>query len=593
MIRSNSKINQLAPFFLLSILAVSLCLNLYGINWGLPSLWHPDESATIKRFVIPMARNSDPNPHNFLKPSLYYYFLELVLSPYYIYRKFSKHESNSGTVIFESNVTLISRVITAMIGTASIFLLYIIGCNAFNIHTGLLSSLFLAITMGFSTYSHFAYMDIPMIFLILLMVVLYIKYLNTNKIYTLYLACFVGGLSISTKYNSALPVILVIFFCYFKNMLKVFQKEIKVAERVKALLPKSLIFSLTFVAIGFFVGTPFSLLDFPKFADGILEQLYISKKGYKGFSIDNALYTNFFYLNQALGTPLFSLSLGGLFLGFILFLKKPNNKIAILLSIPLIYYSYISTWNISTMRYTLPVIPFLSLWAAVVIIWLLENTKRFRMLISITTMLVVAYSLVYSYQGVRCFSNDTRVVARNWIRNYVPPGSKIEIHGYSAYLPEFSKEIDVTRIHPDFLIPSKDYDKYKEELKRNASVQWVLKIFGRTTETEDISIISDHTDNKYLFSIDSLRKRNPDYIVLSSLFIDRFTKNGNIKSTPYPTVSLFFNKLLSEEAGYYIIKVFEDKTPSSEWNNPTIILLKNASSRNRVSGTQLFIVSRA
>jgi Dolichyl-phosphate-mannose-protein mannosyltransferase len=584
MIRSSPKINQLAPFLLLSILVISLCLNLYGINWGLPSQWHPDESTTIKGFVIPMARNSDPNPHNFLKPSFYYYFLELVLSPYYVYHKISKHESNSGTVNFESNVTLISRVITAMIGSASIVILYIIGRNTFNVYTGLLSSLFLTITMGFSTYSHFAYMDIPMVFLLLLMVALYTKYSNTNKIYTLYLACFVGGLSISTKYNSALPVILVIFICYFNNILDVFQKDIKVSERVKALLPKTLIISLTFVALGFFVGTPFSVLDFPTFANDILQQLYISKKGYKGFSDDNALYRNFSYLNQALGTPLFLLSLSGLLLGLILLLKKPNKKVAVLLSIPFIYYLYISTWHIFTMRYTLPVIPFLSLWAAVVIIWLLENTKRFRILISIVTVFVAGYSFVYSYQGVRCFSNDTRIISRNWIRDNIPPGSKIEVHGYDAYLPEFSQELDVKRIHPDFLIPSQDYNKYKEVLKKNTSVQWVLKFFGRTTDTEDISIVSDYTDNKYMFTIDSLTERNPDYIVLTSLFFDRFTENRNGKSPPYPTVSLFFNKLIFEEAGYYIIKVFEDKTPSSEWNNPTIILLKKATSRNRVGG---------
>lgn len=575
MIGSNSKITPLAPLFLFSILAISLFLNLYGIKWGLPAQWHPDESATIKTIVIPMARNSDPNPHNFLKPSFYYYFLELALSPYYIYHRISKHESNSGTADFESNVTLTSRVVTATIGTASVLLLYFIGRNTFSVITGLLSSFFLAITMGFSTYSHFAYMDIPMIFLLLLMVVLYIKYVKTNNTYTLYLACFVGGLSVSTKYNSALPVILIIFICYFENMLSVFQKDLKAVEKVKAFLPKSLFFSLIFVILGFFVGTPFALLDFPKFANDILEQMYISKQGYKGFSVDNALFSNFSYLNHALGTPLFLLSLCGLLLGLILFLKKPNKKVSVLLSIPVVYYSYISTWHISSMRYTLPIIPFLSLWAAVLIIWFLENTKRLRMLISIVAVLVFAYSFVYTYQGVRCFSNDTRNVSRNWIRNYIPPRSKIEVYGPIEYLPGFSQDMDVKRIHPKFLYPSQDYNKYKEGLKKNGSVQWALKIFGRTTETEGISIISNRTDNKYMFSIDSLRERNPDYIVVSSFFYDRFTKNKNGESTPYPTVSLYFNKLIFEEAGYHIMKTFEDKTPSSEWNNPTIIVLKN------------------
>jgi len=78
------------PYFLslLGIILFSLILNLYGIDWGLPSLWHPDEATTIKNIVIPMARNFDPNPHDFLKPSLYYYLLEIILSPLFIYYKY-------------------------------------------------------------------------------------------------------------------------------------------------------------------------------------------------------------------------------------------------------------------------------------------------------------------------------------------------------------------------------------------------------------------------------------------------------------------------------------------------------------------------
>ena len=72
---------------LIFILVVSLFLNLYGIQWGLPMHWYPDEYETIEKTVIPMTRNLDLNPHYFFKPSLYYYFLCFVMAPYFLYIK--------------------------------------------------------------------------------------------------------------------------------------------------------------------------------------------------------------------------------------------------------------------------------------------------------------------------------------------------------------------------------------------------------------------------------------------------------------------------------------------------------------------------
>ena len=146
---------------LLLILALSCFLNLYGIRWGLPALWYPDEPETIESIVIPMARNLDPNPHIFIKTSFYYYFLHIFLAPYFLYLKISGITIESYTH-FVGTVTLIARIVTAFTGVLGVYLMYLLGRNLRDEKTGLITALLLAINLGYVSYAHFAMMEILM-----------------------------------------------------------------------------------------------------------------------------------------------------------------------------------------------------------------------------------------------------------------------------------------------------------------------------------------------------------------------------------------------------------------------------------------------
>ena len=578
-IPNSGKINS-SRFIVLAILGISLFFNLFGINWGLPSHWHPDESTTISRIVIPMARNLDPNPHSFLKPSFYYYFLQVVLSPYYLYYKYNKPELNIGFAELTANVFLISRITTALIGTVSVFLLYLITRTVFNLNVGLLASFFLAVSMAFSSHSHFAYMDIPMICLLLLMILFSIQYLRTSRLSRLYLAAFVGGLSVSTKYNSGLFVILTILICHLDKA--PFKKNINITDRIKALVPKSLLISLILVIAGFFLATPFALLDFPAFADNLLEQLFIAERGYKGFAINEwSGFQNYLYLNRAVGTPLLILALCGVLWGIANFSKKPSKITAILLFPPIIYFFYISNWRFAALRYVLLLLPFMAFWAAALTNLSLNNSKGHRMLIYVLVIFVGVYSCFYTFRGVRSFTADTRNVSGHWIRENIPLGSQVEVYSFKAYLPDFPKGVNVQRIEP-FMSPNTDYNKFKIKMKNNELVRLILKFYGKSIKN-DVDTRRQLDNDKALLSVSSLSKRNPDFIVLTSIFYTRFMKTDRINVlTPYPELTHFFEKLVSGEAGYEIVKVFENKTPTGEFLNPTIKILKkiNHSTKN-------------
>ena len=55
------------PAPLLLVAGLSLLLNLAGLDWGLPSRWHPDEKADV---VLGMARDRSLAPDSFINPSL-------------------------------------------------------------------------------------------------------------------------------------------------------------------------------------------------------------------------------------------------------------------------------------------------------------------------------------------------------------------------------------------------------------------------------------------------------------------------------------------------------------------------------------------
>ena len=52
---------------------MALALRLYGLRYGLPAVYNPDEVAIMSR-ALAFAKG-DLNPHNFLYPSFYFYAL--------------------------------------------------------------------------------------------------------------------------------------------------------------------------------------------------------------------------------------------------------------------------------------------------------------------------------------------------------------------------------------------------------------------------------------------------------------------------------------------------------------------------------------
>jgi Dolichyl-phosphate-mannose-protein mannosyltransferase len=134
--------------WLFCILATSLFLNLWGINFGLPQRWHPDE---IVGLAATMARNFTLNPHEFRYGSLHFYQLLAVIVPTYLVTDFlSLPEAAQKTVVYVA-----ARALTATFGVGCVALTFLAAQQLFSRTAGLVAAAFLTFTMGFVNISHY------------------------------------------------------------------------------------------------------------------------------------------------------------------------------------------------------------------------------------------------------------------------------------------------------------------------------------------------------------------------------------------------------------------------------------------------------
>jgi len=74
---------QNAKWLLIGVTLLAISLRIWGINFGLPYLYHPDEPVGV-RIAQRMFKTGDLNPHFYHWPSLTFYINALAYIPYYL-----------------------------------------------------------------------------------------------------------------------------------------------------------------------------------------------------------------------------------------------------------------------------------------------------------------------------------------------------------------------------------------------------------------------------------------------------------------------------------------------------------------------------
>ena len=582
---STIRVNDKYTFALIVICLVSLFLNIYGIWWGLPGIWHPDEDQV--GIALSMGLHMDPTPPFLLRPSFQYYVQGVVLLPYYLFLKLSGGLSDilAGYAInqipsyFIINVWLISRLASAVMGSLTVFLVYLIGKEIYNKNVGLISASFLACTMGFVNISHFATVDVPVTFWTVVSFFFFIKIINTGKMKYYLLGGLFAGLAASTKY----PALLLILPLFISHVLSYEQKSSKntslsfstfvkesFLKLIKIIFQRKILLGAFMMIVGFVLGSPYSVLDISTFKKNFISvgSLFQTRSDAGGaFAYIPSWITRMQNLMNAMGLLLFLICAVGMIYMIYKLIKKreenQTNKCSILfLSWVILFGIVIGGWEYTPMRYMMPIIPFLAIFGGK-FMWDMINSGGIRKkIMSVILCIVLVYSFGYCLTADTMFVHDSRYAAGEWIENNIGENSTIEVYVGSTYLPRFPG--------------------------------WVRIISPPTWS---------HNKKEYIDFLESREERKTDYIVLTSLHYGSSLRNPEVN----PPITKYYSDLIYNHTNYIIVAKFGPpinesiSTPSSQiirtikghpnpvFVNPTIVILKR---KSYVGGPQYLVTQK-
>jgi len=499
---------SLEKWILVSIILLALVLRVWGINFGLPYIYHPDEPRyVISAQLLFKTQNLDPQSLPDISSSSFVYVVNaLAYIPYYLAGKLvgafdSPLDIPAPTMLAMGvgktsmpTTFLLGRAVTVLFSIANIILVFLIGRQLFrNVTIGLLAAAMLAISPTNVIHSRFVTPDTFVVFFALLafLETVYICYYNKPIHYILFGVAL--GCVVSSKINGvliALPLIVAYFY----------------RRGIKGLLEPSLYLIPITTGLAFVATTPYILWNVSDVIGDILSEGRHYSTGHAGME-GNSLVWYLNYMWQTAGV-IYILATLEILRGIYL-----RSKETILLSIfPIVYFVFISIFVVRNDRTLLPLTPFLFLLAASFLTYLLNKASRLqpkvwrKMFISA----IVCLSIVGLIQptsatienAIQLTTVDSRETARIWIANNLPAGSKIAIESYSPFVDPsrfsvhgFGRMIDhepewYTEQGFDYLIFSQGmYGRFYREPARYASeISQYESLFSRF---EPVKIFTD------------------------------------------------------------------------------------------------------
>ena len=411
---------------LIFILVVGAAVRFGGLRFGLPALTEarPDELLVI----LPALRfgTGDFNPHFFKYPSLYLYVLFFFYAAYYVLGRLSGRFACPADFILEfaldpSNLFLINRGLSALLGTLTIVATYKVSSRIMSKKYALLSSLFLSLAYLHARNSHFGVTDAPATLLTMLSCYYLLKIYQEGLIKDYALAGVLSGLATSTKYFGiflAFPILLASGFNRFSS-----------GPGGKLIGAKKPLLLWAWFCFAFLAGTPFALLDFKLFISELLYQYRVISGEQNLAWIQRGLFFHlYFTLYHGVGPTMLLAAL----LGAAVFFKKRTREAAVLFAFPLVYYLFAGKGFSVFTRYMFPVIPFVAIGAGL-------GQEKVEQLISARfpawgkkwlTVLLAALILFPSTRNLVKFDllisrTDNRLLARQWIMANIPEGASI------------------------------------------------------------------------------------------------------------------------------------------------------------------------
>jgi len=385
------------------LFVVAAGLRLWGINFGLPALYRPDEDVTVGRAMGIFHGILDPHFADW--PHLYFYVAAAWLAPFRLI----------GLVQDQASGYLWVRVLDALLGSLTVLLVFEFGRRAYGWLAGFLGASALAVAFLHVRDSHFATLDIPLT--LTCVAALYIAYrtIQARGARPLLLNGIALGITASLKYNGALV---------FAGIAAAQTLRAR-AERSR--FPQILARLALIAAIGvatLAITSPFLVLDPGMTQHGIG---YIFQHLGKATAPAIGWVQLSLALWSGMDPVLVLLAIAGV--AYAAWRRQPADLI--ILTFLAVYLLVIGAGRSVFFRYADPMIPFLLLLGGRALAVLVERSARGRarrLALTVALVLIGVAPLAHDVRyDLLIQQTDTRTLAFDWLAQHVPAGSRAAV----------------------------------------------------------------------------------------------------------------------------------------------------------------------
>jgi len=409
----------------LLITLMAIAIRVYGNWWDYPHAYHPDEWHSVERAVHFITERSIRTDF-FIYPTAYMYILSVV---YGIVGGISKIAGvlagYGGTLAgyyeaMPADFYIIGRTVTALLGGATVWVTWLIGRALFSARLGLVAALFLAFAYSHCVHSHYATTDVPATFFAMLSFYFSVRiFQGTGSRSTYVYAGLLAGLGAATKYPAALALAPLVV----AHLLRASADQEATEGRSNRYLWPGIASAL----VGFGIGCPSAFFESGAFVTAFVDMRVHSQTGHLGIQ-PGTLWGYFTQLTPAGGVGL-ALAIAAGF-GMMFGLWSHRRRTLLLLSFPALYYAIIGPYCLQYLRYFVPNIPFLCIFAALFVEQLhvqCFERRRLRVAAPIIAVILVATPAYYCVlrHHIALLQEDTRDIAGDWALAHIPRSDKI------------------------------------------------------------------------------------------------------------------------------------------------------------------------
>jgi hypothetical protein len=362
-----------------------------------------------------------PSPHFFTYPTLYLYFVAFTYELYYAVLSLRGQAITMAAFIDRvatdpAPFYLLSRIAAAMLGTATVPVLFLASRVLFGVRTATIAAAFLAVAFLHVRDSHFGVTDVPATFMATLAFWAIVAH-AIDRVHwpNVLFAGVLCGLAGSTKYNAmliALPL-----------LVRVVQESRAETHRARWAAALCVLAGCG-IAAGFFAGTPYALIDSRQF----VSDLHGVQRHFVGGHLLDLGYGWTYHLTDSLTYGLGAPMLIAALIGCVWLAVTAPSTALVVLSFPVVYYVVIGAGRTVFIRYVDPILPFGCLLAAVAISRVAARARagEGRVATAVATLLTAVVAWPSASRAVAfdrlIARRDNRLLVAEWLESNIPTG---------------------------------------------------------------------------------------------------------------------------------------------------------------------------